>query len=59
VFERLTERACRVVVLAQDEALALGHRYIGTEHGGRRYERAAKEPDETRPMTRGSYMVSE
>jgi ATP-dependent Clp protease ATP-binding subunit ClpC len=32
VFERFTERARQVVVLAQDEARALGHRYIGTEH---------------------------
>jgi ATP-dependent Clp protease ATP-binding subunit ClpC len=32
VFERFTERARQVVVLAQDEARALGHQYIGTEH---------------------------
>jgi ATP-dependent Clp protease ATP-binding subunit ClpA len=32
VFERLTERARQVVVLAQDEARALKHDYIGTEH---------------------------
>jgi ATP-dependent Clp protease ATP-binding subunit ClpC len=32
VFERFTERARQVVVLAQDEARALGHGYIGTEH---------------------------
>jgi ATP-dependent Clp protease ATP-binding subunit ClpC len=32
VFERLTERARQVVVLAQDEARALKHNYIGTEH---------------------------
>jgi ATP-dependent Clp protease ATP-binding subunit ClpC len=32
VFERFTERARQVVVLAQDEALALRHNYIGTEH---------------------------
>jgi len=32
VFERFTERARQVVVLAQDEARALGHDYIGTEH---------------------------
>jgi ATP-dependent Clp protease ATP-binding subunit ClpC len=32
VFERFTERARQVVVLAQDEARALGHNYIGTEH---------------------------
>ena len=32
MFERFTERARQVVVLAQDEARALGHRYIGTEH---------------------------
>jgi ATP-dependent Clp protease ATP-binding subunit ClpC len=31
-FERFTERARQVVVLAQDEARALGHNYIGTEH---------------------------
>ena len=31
-FERFTERARQVVVLAQDEARALGHGYIGTEH---------------------------
>ena len=32
MFERLTERARQVVVLAQDEARALKHNYIGTEH---------------------------
>jgi hypothetical protein len=32
VFERVTERARQVVVLAQDEARALKHNYIGTEH---------------------------
>jgi ATP-dependent Clp protease ATP-binding subunit ClpA len=32
VFERFTDRARRVVVLAQDEARMLGHGYIGTEH---------------------------
>src|SRR5664280_3460738 len=32
MFERFTERARQVVVLAQDEARALKHNYIGTEH---------------------------
>jgi ATP-dependent Clp protease ATP-binding subunit ClpA len=32
MFERFTERARQVVVLAQDEARALDHNYIGTEH---------------------------
>jgi DNA-binding CsgD family transcriptional regulator len=32
VFERFTERARRVVVLAQVEARMLNHNYIGTEH---------------------------
>jgi hypothetical protein len=32
MFERFTDRARRVVVLAQDEARALQHNYIGTEH---------------------------
>jgi ATP-dependent Clp protease ATP-binding subunit ClpA len=32
VFERFTEPAREVVVLAQDEARALKHDYIGTEH---------------------------
>jgi ATP-dependent Clp protease ATP-binding subunit ClpA len=32
VFERFTERARQVVVLAQDEARGLRHNYIGTEH---------------------------
>jgi len=32
VFERFTERSRQVVVLAQDEARALRHDYIGTEH---------------------------
>jgi len=32
VFERFTERARQVVVLAQDESRRLGHGYIGTEH---------------------------
>jgi hypothetical protein len=32
VFERFTERARQVVVLAQDEARLLRHNYIGTEH---------------------------
>jgi hypothetical protein len=32
VFERFTERARQVVVLAQEEARAIKHNYIGTEH---------------------------
>jgi ATP-dependent Clp protease ATP-binding subunit ClpA len=32
MFERFTDRARRVVVLAQDEARMLNHTYIGTEH---------------------------
>jgi hypothetical protein len=32
MFERFTDRARRVVVLAQEEARMLGHNYIGTEH---------------------------
>ena len=32
MFERFTDRARRVVVLAQDEARGLQHNYIGTEH---------------------------
>ncbi|HET6475996.1 MAG TPA: ATP-dependent Clp protease ATP-binding subunit [Thermoleophilia bacterium] len=32
MFERFTERARQVVVLAQEEARALKHNYIGTEH---------------------------
>jgi ATP-dependent Clp protease ATP-binding subunit ClpC len=32
VFERFTDRARRVVVLAQAEASMLNHNYIGTEH---------------------------
>jgi hypothetical protein len=31
-FERFTDTARQVVVLAQDEARRLGHNYIGTEH---------------------------
>jgi ATP-dependent Clp protease ATP-binding subunit ClpA len=32
VFERFTDRARRVVVLAQEEARMLNHNYLGTEH---------------------------
>ncbi|WP_051751413.1 Clp protease N-terminal domain-containing protein [Streptosporangium amethystogenes] len=32
MFERFTDRARRVVVLAQEEARRLGHDHIGTEH---------------------------
>ncbi|HCB37674.1 MAG TPA: NDP-hexose 4-ketoreductase [Acidimicrobiaceae bacterium] len=32
MFERFTDRARRVVVLAQEEARLLSHNYIGTEH---------------------------
>src|SRR6201985_1541388 len=32
MFERFTDRARRVVVLAQEEARMLNHGYIGTEH---------------------------
>jgi len=32
MFERFTDRARRVVVLAQEEARMLDHSYIGTEH---------------------------
>ncbi|NUT08844.1 MAG: Clp protease [Nonomuraea sp.] len=32
MFERFTDRARRVVVLAQEEARTMSHNYIGTEH---------------------------
>ncbi|HXV58479.1 MAG TPA: Clp protease N-terminal domain-containing protein [Gaiellaceae bacterium] len=32
MFERFTERARRVVVLAQEEARSLGHGFVGAEH---------------------------
>ncbi|HJQ29336.1 MAG TPA: Clp protease N-terminal domain-containing protein, partial [Rubrobacter sp.] len=32
MFERFTERARRVMVLAQEEAGRFNHNYIGTEH---------------------------
>src|SRR5690242_3964485 len=32
MYERFTERARQVVVLAQDEARTLKHKYLGTEH---------------------------
>ena len=32
MFERFTDRARRIVVLAQEEARLLNHNYIGTEH---------------------------
>ena len=32
MFERFTDRARRVVVLAQEESRLLGHNFIGTEH---------------------------
>jgi len=32
MFQRFTDRARRVVVLAQEEARTLGHDFIGTEH---------------------------
>src|SRR5271155_1460135 len=32
MFERFTDRARRVVVLAQEEARVRNHNYIGTEH---------------------------
>jgi ATP-dependent Clp protease ATP-binding subunit ClpC len=32
MFERFTDRARRVIVLAQDEARMLDHNYVGTEH---------------------------
>jgi hypothetical protein len=32
MFERFTEWASKVVVLAQEEARSFGHAYIGTEH---------------------------
>lgn len=32
MFNRFTERAQRVLLLAQEEAMRLGHPYVGTEH---------------------------
>jgi ATP-dependent Clp protease ATP-binding subunit ClpC len=32
VFERFTDDARRVIVLAQEESRLLNHNYIGTEH---------------------------
>ncbi len=32
MFERFTERARKVIILARDEAIRLGHDYVGTEH---------------------------
>jgi prophage maintenance system killer protein len=31
-LERFTDRACRTVTFAQEEARGLGHNYVGTEH---------------------------
>lgn len=31
MFERYTEKAIRVIMLAQEEARRLGHNYVGTE----------------------------
>src|SRR3972149_9053881 len=31
-FDKFTERARRVLMLAQEEALRFGHNYMGTEH---------------------------
>ena len=50
MFERFTDRARRVVVLAQEESRLLDHNYIGTEHlllgliprGGRGRHRPAR-----------------
>ena len=58
MFERFTDRARRVVVLAQEEARLLNHSYIGTEHillgpdprGRRRRGEGAREP---RHLARG------
>ena len=32
MFNRFTERAQKVLFLAQEEAVRLGHPYVGTEH---------------------------
>ena len=60
MFERFTERARQVIVLAQDEARARGHDWIGTEHillglvrlgdgvGPRALQAAGISPDEVR-----------
>lgn len=51
MFERFTEEARQVVVLAQEEARELGHNYIGTEHlllGLLREEQGR--PDAERPL---------
>ncbi len=31
MFERFTEKAIQVVILAQEEARRLGHKFVGTE----------------------------
>jgi hypothetical protein len=36
LFDRLTDRARRVLVLAQEEGRRLDHNYVGTEHSSRR-----------------------
>lgn len=47
MFERMTERSRRVVVLAQEEATRLGHDYVGTEHLLLGLLRAGDEPTTT------------
>ena len=32
MFEKFTRRSQRVIVLAREEALALNHSYVGSEH---------------------------
>ena len=32
MFERFTERARKVIILAREEAIRLGHNFVGTEH---------------------------
>lgn len=32
MFERFTEKAIKVIMLAQEEARRIGHNFVGTEH---------------------------
>ena len=46
MFERFTEKAIKVIMLAQEEARRLGHNFVGTEQillgliGGRHWRRS-------------------
>jgi hypothetical protein len=52
MFERFTEKAIKVIMLAQEEARRLGHNFVGTDRRGHRSGRQGSQVNGGEPQRR-------